>query len=599
MTQSLFPAIGSGLALLSLAPFASAQIDWVEFSQNNSLISDPNGVVLFDGEEKDFAWGDLDQDGWTDLVIVRKQGWDTTGRRANVLLMNESGVLTDRTATYATASDVPGDLGFLTPTNDRDVVLADVNGDSWLDVVTAANYSPGQPKHISHPRVYVNLGEDGGGNWLGLRFEEARTPQIQLAGSGTNYFPFFSGVDAGDVTGDGAVDLYFTDFDVSGFSDVNDRLFINDGTGHFADESAARMITQMLDSSYGISTRIVDMNGNGVQDIVKNTGAGTGGPEVTISYNDPANEGFFNIMQEAPTSAPYHVSVGDLNGDQQPDLIVTDDGPDQFVLHTGVDTFGRVIWSNPVIFDSPDQGFGGDSLAVDLDQDGWNEAIIADVDVQIPGCTRRMKIHHNRGGVVGGAVELGEESGGGFTTATGMIASDLQGTHDVAAFDIDNDGDLDLVLGRCFSTDVWVNQLSVIPIGTPYCSPAVPNSSGFAARTRATGSTLVLSNDVTLTADFMPVNKFGYFITSQTAGLHLNPAGSTGNLCLDNPIGRYNALVFTSGPTGSASIEIDLTNMPGPVQDQVLPGDTWHFSCWFRDIGGTSNFTDGLGITFE
>ena len=41
--------------------------------------------------------------------------------------------------------------------------------------------------------------------------------------------------------------------------------------------------------------------------------------------------------------------------------------------------------------------------------------------------------------------------------------------------------------------------------------------------------------------------------------------------------------------------------MPTPVGAQaVLPGDTWHFQCWYRDAnpGVTSNFSDGLSITF-
>ena len=94
-----------------------------------SYVEDPSRVdpaAATDQAEKDYAWGDLDRDGDIDLVVVRKQPWTTTGRRANMLLMNENGVLTDRTAEYASASDVVGDQGFLTPTNDRDVVIADV-----------------------------------------------------------------------------------------------------------------------------------------------------------------------------------------------------------------------------------------------------------------------------------------------------------------------------------------------------------------------------------------------------------------------------------------------------------------------------------------
>lgn len=39
-----------------------------------------------------------------------------------------------------------------------------------------------------------------------------------------------------------------------------------------------------------------------------------------------------------------------------------------------------------------------------------------------------------------------------------------------------------------------------------------------------------------------------------------------------------------STPTGSVS---------------VLAGETWNWQAWFRDVGGTSNFSDGVSIQFQ
>ena len=112
------------------APLASAS-DWVTYVNETSvrLNVDPS-LGSLDPEEKDYDWGDVDNDLDTDLVVVRKQPLTTAGGRRNVLLLNDDGILTDHTDAY-----IPG---FLDATNDRDVKLVDVDKDGWLDIVTAA-----------------------------------------------------------------------------------------------------------------------------------------------------------------------------------------------------------------------------------------------------------------------------------------------------------------------------------------------------------------------------------------------------------------------------------------------------------------------------
>jgi hypothetical protein len=50
------------------------------------------------------------------------------------------------------------------------------------------------------------------------------------------------------------------------------------------------------------------------------------------------------------------------------------------------------------------------------------------------------------------------------------------------------------------------------------------------------------------------------------------------------------------------SVTLDLTAFPQPGGTHgVMPGETWNFQCWYRDAnpGPTSNFTDGISITFD
>src|SRR5262245_17788583 len=144
---------------LLLCAGASAQLNvqWVKFASTPNKLGVSATAISDSSTEVDFATGDLNKDGWEDVVAVRKQQSSTTGKRTNMLLINNHGKLEDKTTQWATASDVPGDQGFLTLVNNRDAKIIDVNGDTWPDVVTCTTLSDGDPKVISHPRVYMNL----------------------------------------------------------------------------------------------------------------------------------------------------------------------------------------------------------------------------------------------------------------------------------------------------------------------------------------------------------------------------------------------------------------------------------------------------------
>ena len=587
--------------LLLVAPAIAGGLgnDWIEFDrQNNRLDADP-GLVLNDTQEKDFATGDLNNDGWIDLVVVRKQPFTSAGKDTNVLLMNENGDLVDRTAQFASASDVNGDNGFLTPTNDRDVAIADVNGDGWLDVITATTLSSGDPKHISHPRVYINLGMQGS-TWLGLEHQDARFPQLQL-GNGQNSWPRFCAVAAGDVTGDGFADLYFADYDSggSGGGDMNDRLLINDGNGFFTDDSSSRMSDLMLNSNFGASAEIVDMNGDGANDVVKDSGLTA---FVRINYNNASNEGFFNLTDVPFDAAPYFTATGDLNQDGKLDLAIADDGADRFLLNEGNDALGRVEFGAAQTFDfasGGDDGFGGNVIIEDLDNDGWNEVLITDVDVDISGCSRRTHIYHNLGGQIGGDVTLFEEAesngSGGWKGVVGMTSSRLSGTHDIAVFDLDNDGDNDMVFGRCSGTDVWINLLDPAnPIGTNYCNTAA-NSAGAGALIAAEGSTSVSVGNVTLSATGLPPTQPGIFFfgPNQTQN-----AFGDGFLCVGGSITRIEPAAF-SNAGGETSLSLDFG---ATYANPITAGASLNFQFWYRDpsAGGAGfNLSDGTEITFQ
>ena len=144
-----------------LAPRAAVAGDWVTFvDETTSRISADPSVGVNDIREKDLISGDVDKDGDADLIVVRKIPFTNPGGFRNVLFMNEDGVMTDRTSTLAP--------DFLDPTDDREVELADVDGDTWLDIITAGTFE-------EQPRILMNLGEFAG-VWQGFDYDADRLP---------------------------------------------------------------------------------------------------------------------------------------------------------------------------------------------------------------------------------------------------------------------------------------------------------------------------------------------------------------------------------------------------------------------------------------
>jgi hypothetical protein len=143
-------------------------------------------------------------------------------------------------------------------------------------------------------------------------------------------------------------------------------------------------------------------------------------------------------------------------------------------------------------------------------------------------------------------------------------------------------------------------SVQVGPLGSTYCSPAVPNSTGQPARLLAAGSG-VAGDPLRLIADRLPTNQFGGFLTGTTQGFIPNPGGSQGNLCVVGSIARFWSQIGNAGSWGEYAITVDTTAIPTSPVSSVRPGETWHFQFWYRDVNpsSTSNFTDAVAVTFH
>jgi hypothetical protein len=492
-----FAALSGALAL---APLASAQ--WITYANQTSTRM-PTGAGLNSPststacpEEKDYAWGDVDHDGDLDVVCMRKRPLSCPGGRPNVLFMNENGILIDRTTVYAAAANgVPVaqgvSQGFLDSTNDRQAVLVDVNNDGWLDIVTCTTMSDGTAQYIGHPRVYMNLGADGGGNWLGFQYDYDRIPTLpNKSGAFLDstppitswYQPRFCSVAAGDVNGDGYVDLYFSDYDTPEAAycqfiseiashDMDNKLLVNQGAsnpGFFNDETNARMSVtcgcggNLNFTAFGAHGLICDMNGDGLKDIVKLSTLGS--PQhVAVIQNNMANPGNWTgttgKYKAVYSLAPYFVAADDLNGNGTLDLVLSDDSNDRWGTNTGNDVNGNPNITSIAL--NTENEFSGPSLIADLDNDGWKDFIIWDQDIDTNYQTsRRGRVYHNRSPSV--SPQFAEETSPTYV----LPQTSNKAVYNGAIFDINGDGWLDIILGKgnpagghtIGSTEVWMGN---------------------------------------------------------------------------------------------------------------------------------------------
>ncbi len=165
--------------------------------------------------------------------------------------------------------------------------------------------------------------------------------------------------------------------------------------------------------------------------------------------------------------------------------------------------------------------------------------------------------------------------------------------------------------------DVGIDNVCIETVGTTFCDPANPNSTGLP--TQLSGSLgSGIGSGLHLEAAQGPAGEFGYILI----GTHASDPGvpiSQGRLCLGTApgqgIGRYNVsggpmdsvgqfdaggvlqnMVGTATSSGGSGFDV-----PSPIPSlggSIAAGQTWHFQLWHREAAGASNSSNGLSVTF-
>ena len=169
--------------------------------------------------------------------------------------------------------------------------------------------------------------------------------------------------------------------------------------------------------------------------------------------------------------------------------------------------------------------------------------------------------------------------------------------------------------GECNSYDMSVQGAGCGNLGVPFCNPMNVNSTGLDTRLSGVPST-TSETGLTLRANG-PHGQFAYLLVGTAPNAPGIPI-SEGRLCLafgqGNTVGRYNTqgsqnslgqfdnitgeFIPLLSPSGTGNGFDVPSTLPFTGSPTIAAGSTWHFQLWHRDLGGASNFSNGLSVHF-
>jgi hypothetical protein len=395
------------------------------------------GVALFD----------YDNDGDLDVYLVQSGGFD--GQRPNDrLYRNDLTVRPDGTRSLH-FTDVTATSGIVAHGYGMGVATGDFNNDGWVDLYLTKFDAPNQLLRNNGNGTFTDVSKASGTDQRSWSVSAAfvdidRDGWLDLFVG--NYLRYRLEGNTKCSSPTGAPD-YCTP---SSYPALPGRLYRNQRNGTFADVTTSSRVGTEYGPALGVAT--ADFNGDGWMDIY----VANDGKENQLWLNRH-NGTFENAALLAGVALPSSgkaegsmgVDAGDFDNDGDEDLVMTEltaEGSNLYV-NDGTGVFTDASAPSTVGPASlPFTGFG--AAWFDFDNDGLLDFVAANGTVQIVEALRQAKdpfpMHQKK--------LLLRNAGGGrledVTARAGAAFALSEVGRGVAVGDVDNDGDLDLLIGN-------------------------------------------------------------------------------------------------------------------------------------------------------